>query len=155
MFQEKPFYLYLKPSQSDYHFGGGNRPEDFRVDLRRYIRLSDKYEWECSLEHVTMEVAPTDTNNIVVCCSVCEFSHIYGREHPILRLIPFAKRPVITRSHFVPVRVREFDVLRIYSMRTSFDITPLLLSDLSIYFRPVIHKYKSRNIYSQGRRLER
>ena len=145
---ENAFHIHISSIQSQNHYPR-NKWDDFTVDLGEYIQLTDKYDWECSLEDITCQLkGKSKSQNILVECDLCDVSHVYGRNFALLRKIKNGR--ALSRSMFIPIRRKTFQNIHFHLLSHTFSKLNIEYTRCSLYFRPIIHQYESRNLHTQS-----
>ncbi len=91
-----------------------NNAVDFTVRLSKPIHLEG--EWSCALVEVQLWGTPAEP--VYVCCDAIAESPVGESNLPVLRRIRL-KTTQISRVEYFPVKVRDFNTIRIYFKKTS------------------------------------
>lgn len=89
-----------------------NNGADFSVQLSEPIKLDG--EWSCALTEYIHHTVPTGSPPYV-CCDLLHVSHGGRHRLPILRRIHHKSTQFIDPA-YVPLKVNEFDSIRIYAV---------------------------------------
>ena len=109
-------YLYLSQSDSKDYFPG-NKAHDFVVKLTPPVVLEDLEDWSVAITE--LQVVPEIPSSFIVCCDLCQASHVGEKQLPVLRLIhPWVNVPInqylFTDPYRIQIKQKVIDTIHIY-----------------------------------------
>ena len=112
------FFVSSSDSVRDYP---DNKPVDFTIKLPGRLRFDDN--WICTLKDIVFGNLVSE--DLIVCCSLCNDSIFRDTELPILRLlISDGEKRIFEFSHDLPIEVKREETARLRIFIRTLDRAP-------------------------------